>query len=74
MPSRDSSPVERNGQTDPATEESIDPVAEADALRSILTEATQRAGRLVSALKHFRKERKSLQAAWSSLRGLNLGS
>jgi hypothetical protein len=74
MPSRDSSPVERNGQTDPATEESIDPVAEADALRLALSEATQRAARLVAALKQYRKERKNLQAAWSSLRGLNLGS
>ena len=74
MPARESPSPERNGHTEPAAGDLIDPVVEADALRNALAEAGQRAARLLASLKQYRKERKSLQAAWSSLRGLNLGS
>jgi hypothetical protein len=74
MPRRDAASAEQNGRTEPEVGELIDPLAEAEALRNALVDATQRAARLLAGLKQYRKERKSLQAAWSSLRGLNLGS
>jgi hypothetical protein len=64
MPTREPSPPDQNGHSaDPATNEFSDPLAEAAA----------RAARLVAGLKQYRRERRSLQAAWSSLRQLNLG-
>ncbi len=59
-------------QPDPPADP-VDPLAEAESLRAGLVEAGHRAGRLVAALKHRRKERKALSQAWSSLRSLNLG-
>jgi predicted metal-dependent hydrolase len=66
--------VDRNGHSDPPlTGDPIDPLAEAEALRSALAEAASRAARLVGALRQFRKEKRVLANAWSSLRQLNLG-
>jgi hypothetical protein len=73
MPTRDAPPPDRNGHPAPAGEP-FDPVAEAEALRADLADAAARAHRLVAALKQFRKERRALTSAWSSLRQLNLGS
>ena len=74
VPSRDTPPAGRNGQADPsAAHEPTDPLAEAEGLRAALAAAAARAARLVAALKQHRRERRSLQAAWSSLRQLNLG-
>ncbi len=66
---------EANGhpRPDPPPADPVDPLAEAESLRAGLVEAAHRAGRLVAALKHRRKERKALTQAWSSLRSLNLG-
>ena len=50
-----------------------DPLAEAEALKAALAEAAARAARLVAALKSYRRERRTLRTAWSSLRALNLG-
>ncbi len=57
----------------PPPADPVDPLAEAESLRAGLIEAAHRAGRLVAALKHRRRERKALTQAWSSLRSLNLG-
>jgi hypothetical protein len=75
MPARDVSPAEKNGHADPPSPpaDGFDPLAEAEALRAALAEAAGRAARLVAALKSYKRERRSLQAAWSSLRALNLG-
>lgn len=74
MPVRESSIPERNGQhPDTANGEMLDPLAEAEALRSLLADAASRSVRLVTALKQFRKERRALASAFSSLRQLNLG-
>ena len=73
MPNRDSSPPDRNGHADPAPGDPTDPLAEAEGLRASLADAAARAARLVAALRQYRRERRSLQAAWSSLRQLNLG-
>jgi hypothetical protein len=74
MPRPDDHPAGRNGHVDPIPAgDPADPLAEAEALRAALAEAATRAHRLVALLKQFRKERRSLQAAWSSLRQLNLG-
>ena len=72
MPTRDAPAPDRNGHSAPAGEP-FDPVAEAEALRLALADAAARAHRLVAALKQFRKERRALHTAWSSLRQLNLG-
>jgi hypothetical protein len=50
-----------------------DPLAEAEALRDALSEASQCANRLIHSLKHMRKERRTLATVFSSLRQLNLG-
>jgi hypothetical protein len=75
MLAREVSPVEKNGHVDsPApVADGFDPLAEAEDLKVALADAAGRAARLVAALKSYRRERKSLQAAWSSLRALNLG-
>jgi hypothetical protein len=74
MPSRDNPPPEQNGHADPPpTGDLVDPLAEAESLRAALTEAASRAGRLVATLKQFRRERRALASAWSSLKQLNLG-
>ena len=68
-------PVERNGPSpEPAeTCEASDPLGEAERLRSLLAEATQAAGRLVTLLKSKKKEQKALATVYSSLKSLNLG-
>ncbi len=49
-----------------------DVLAEAEALKAALAEASHRANRLVQALKHGRKQTRALASAWSALKGLNL--
>jgi hypothetical protein len=74
MAHRTDLPTDRNGHADaPPTGDPIDPLAEAEGLRAALAEAVARATRLVAALRQFRKERRALSAAWSSLKQLNLG-
>jgi hypothetical protein len=72
MPSREPNPATHNGHAETAAE-SADLLAEAEAVRTLLAEAAGRLARLVGALKNYRRERRSLQAAFSSLRQLNLG-
>jgi hypothetical protein len=71
MPARDSAPPERNGQPEPPPD--LDLLNEAEAVRQLLSEAAGRVLRLVSALKQFRKERRALASAFTSLKQLNLG-
>ena len=78
MPPRDRPPPDRNGHADgphnrPAADAQEDPDPLAEALKAALAEAAARAARLVAALRSYKRERRSLQAAWSSLRALNLG-
>ncbi len=54
--------------------EALDPIAEADALRSALGEAHHRLSRLLTALRLKKKEQKALSQVWSSLKSLNLGA
>jgi hypothetical protein len=73
MPRESPSP-ERNGHASPATgAEGLDPLVEAEALRTVLTEAAAQSMRLVAALKQFRKERRAIVSAFSSLKQFNLG-
>jgi hypothetical protein len=72
VPTRDNGPPDRNGHPIPA-EDPSDPLAEAEALRTMLADAATRAHQLVAALKQFRKERRALSAAFTSLKQLNLG-
>jgi hypothetical protein len=52
--------------------ESIDPLLEVEGLRAVLTEAVQRATRLLAALRGTKKERKVLTGVWASLKALAL--
>jgi len=72
MPARDNPLPERNGHAE-SPADSIDLLVEAEALRNALGEAVNRAARLVAALRVYRKERRALASAFSSLRQLNLG-
>jgi hypothetical protein len=63
---------EESGRRAPERESPPDPLAEAEALRAALSEATVQAGRLVAALRARRKEKKALSAVWAGLRSLNL--
>jgi hypothetical protein len=66
-----------NGLPDPSNNgngtEVLDPLAEAESLRATLVDATTRANRLVQSLKQYKKERRVLSSAWSSLKSLGLG-
>ena len=55
---------------DPAT---LDPLAEAEALRGLLAEAQSRLGRLAAALKLHRRQARAVAAAMAQLRNLPLG-
>jgi hypothetical protein len=73
MPARDTPSPSRNGHADPPPAGDVDPLAEAEGLRAALTEAAARATRLVASLKVFRREKRALASARSSLKQLNLG-
>ena len=67
---------ENNGGS--ATENSpvddvLDPLTEAEALRTALAEVARRVGRLIASLRQFQKQRRALQSAWTSLKQLRLG-
>jgi len=49
---------------------SDDPLLEAEAIRTLLSEAQSRLSRLASALKQFRKQSRAVRAAMQSLRDL----
>jgi hypothetical protein len=70
---RDSAPPDRNGHPEPPSGDALDPLVEGEGLRASLADAAARAHRLVAALKQFRKERRALSAAFTSLKQLNLG-
>ena len=72
MPARETPSPERHGVAEVPVDASFDPLAEAEALRVALAEAATRATRLLGWLKNFRKERRALASAYSSLRQLNL--
>ena len=63
-----------NGRHDPppGDGEPLDPLAEAEALKAALAEATHRAGRLVQALRHGKRQKRQLESAWTALKALNL--
>ena len=66
---------ETNGPTPlrgPLPADELDPLAEAEGLRTALIEATQRAGRLLAALRGRNKEKKALATVWAGLKQLNL--
>jgi hypothetical protein len=52
--------------------EPLDPLMEAEALRSLLHDAQMRLGRLLAALKQQRRHNRALRTAMDSLRGLRL--
>jgi hypothetical protein len=57
----------------PPTEDVLDPLAEAEALRAALAEAGRRLSRLLASLRNFQKQRRALHSAWTSLRQFRLG-
>jgi hypothetical protein len=77
VPTRDRPPPDRTGPADSPPEhpgpDAPDPLTEAEELKAALADALARTARLVAALRGYHRERRSLRAAWSSLRALNLG-
>ena len=65
-PPDDRAPPERNGGIGEL-------IAEAEALRNLLSDASARSARLVAALKQHRRQAKAVRDAVVSLRQLNLG-
>ena len=63
-----------NGRHDPPASEPPDLLGEAEALRNLLSEASVRAGRLATALRQNRRQKKQLETVMAGLRQLNLGS
>jgi hypothetical protein len=66
-----------NGHSSPeqnGVDEIVDPLAEAEALRAAMTEVVRRFGRLIAGLRQYQKQRRALQAAWTSLKHLRLSS
>jgi hypothetical protein len=59
-----------NGQP-PGPAEGPDPLREAEAVKAALQEALTRLGRLASALRHFKKQQKTVQSVMASLRQLH---
>lgn len=57
----------------PPAEAVLDPLTEAEALRAALAEVVRRVGRLILSLRQLHKQRRALQAAWTSLKHLRLG-
>lgn len=70
------SPVHNEGPPAdrPAAEDVLDPLTEAEALRVALMEVGRRVSRLIASLRQLQKQRRALQAAWSSLRHFGLGT
>jgi hypothetical protein len=67
-------PHETNGHApEPVPAGELDPLVEAEALRTALGEVVARVTRLITALKQTRREKKALESVWTSLRQLKLG-
>jgi hypothetical protein len=56
-----------------ATDQELDPLAEAAALRLALAEVARRLGRLLASLRPLSARRRALHAAWTSLKQMRLG-
>jgi hypothetical protein len=74
-------PSPKNGRTESPTthdtegsDETLDPLAEAEGLRVALAEAVRRTGRLIASLRQFHKQRRVFRNAWTSLQQLGLGT
>jgi hypothetical protein len=63
---------EENGNTSPEQMSLAEVIAEAEALRLLLSEASGRTARLMAALKHQRRQTKAVQQAMHSLRQIKL--
>lgn len=57
----------------PSADPSLDPLTEATALRAALAEVVWRIGRLIVSLRHWHRQRRARQAAWTNLQHLRLG-
>jgi hypothetical protein len=65
-----------NGRHSPETPngiEGLDPLAEAESLRVALGEVVARVGRLIQCLRQFRRQKRVLETAFSSLKTLGMG-
>jgi hypothetical protein len=67
-------PLNRHAPVPPTSDDMLDPLVEAEALRNALGDVINRASRLLAALKSKRKEQKALSQVFTSLKALKLGS
>jgi hypothetical protein len=68
--------AERNGRPPadpPGSDDILDPLTEAEALRTAMIDVGRRVGRVIASLRQFQKQRRALHAAWTSLQHLRLG-
>jgi hypothetical protein len=72
LPRPEAAPNGRNGDSSPESWTLADVIAETEALRTSLQEASGRTARLLSALKHQRRQSRAVKAAMDSLRQLQL--
>ena len=57
----------------PRTDDRLDPLVEAEALRAALAEVARRIARFIASLRQLQKQRRALYCAWTSLNHLGLG-
>ncbi len=62
-----------NGDAAPPDPAALDPLAEAEAVRALLSEAQSRLGPLAAILKQHRRQARAVAAAMAQLRNLPLG-
>ena len=65
--------AENNGRPEAPVTGLVDLIAEAEAIRDVLHQATGRTARLVAALKQQRRQSRAVEQAMQSLRQLQLG-
>jgi hypothetical protein len=65
--------AENNGCPEAPVNGLVDLIAEAEAIRDVLHQATGRTARLVAALKQQRRQSRAVEQAMQSLRQLQLG-
>ena len=72
MPPREPPGRSRPGDDEPTRSDADDPLVLAEAVHAALADAGQQAARLVRVLRSYRRERKALRSAFTSLKALGL--
>jgi hypothetical protein len=71
MPPNDHRPINDHRTATTPGSEVIDPLLEAEALRTLFQDAATRTSRLITALRHQRRQSRAVRSAMASLRRLD---